>query len=158
MTISERIRSHPAPASMNRSPTGPVQSAQQKFSESFAFLVSHRGLSAEQELLDFLGPLRLAELYEGGEPSFSELIEISRVLRVPFSSFLVRSPGGFEDLEVAFAELLYHAAQASDDARAAAGREILDLAQRLAERAEAEAAGEASARSAASASRKDNQS
>lgn len=117
---------------MNRSSLGLVQSAQQRFSESFAFLVAYRGLAAEQELLEILGPLRLAELYEGGEPLFSELIEISRVLRVPFSSFLVTSPGGFEELEIAYAELLYYAAQLSAKERAGLQQELLDIAGRLA--------------------------
>lgn len=117
---------------MNRFSLGLVQSAQQRFSESFAFLVAHRGLAAEQELLEILGPLRLAELYEGGEPFFSELIEISRVLRVPFSSFLVTAPGGFEELEIAYAELLYYAAQLSGQKRAELQRELMDIARRLA--------------------------
>ncbi len=80
------------------------------FSEVLLTLSAYRGLEAERELEEFLGSTRYSELLNGEEPRFGEFLEIARILRVPLSTFQISSAGQFPELELAYAELLYHAA------------------------------------------------
>lgn len=80
------------------------------FSDVLEMLTAYRGLEAEEELVEFLGLKRFSELLHGEEPRFGEFLEIARILRVPLSTFQITSAGQFPELELAYAELLYHAA------------------------------------------------
>lgn len=98
------------------------------FAETLSLLVAHRGLEAERELIDILGRDRLLSIYGGQEPRFGEFLEISRVLQVPLSTFQIFEPKSFPELEIAFAEVLYHAAKLSGAERASLAEEISALA------------------------------
>ena len=104
------------------------QTPGEHFSELFKLLVSHRGLSAERELLDVLGELRLAALYDGDEPRFGEMREIVRILQVPWCVFEVVEQARFPDLEISIAEVLYCAKSLSATDRRALAEKISVLA------------------------------
>lgn len=91
------------------------------------FLVHYRGMAAEKGLLETLGEQRLAEIYDGDEPRFSELEEIATILTVPISAFQITSPGDFAELEIAFAEVLYAARSLSPSDREALATRIVKL-------------------------------
>lgn len=101
------------------------------FGASVQLIVSHRGLAAEQELIEFLGLARLMQLYDGAEPGFSEAVEIARILRVPVSTFTIIDPGSLTELDQAYAELLYAAAPLSREQRTALANHITALADDL---------------------------
>ncbi|WP_429912863.1 hypothetical protein [Glycocaulis sp.] len=101
------------------------------FGASVQLIASHRGLSAEQELIEFLGLARLMQIYDGVDPSFPEAVEIARILSVPITSFVPVDPGSIRELDIAYAELLYAAASLSSEQRAALAAHITDLAEDL---------------------------
>lgn len=103
--------------------------AGEAFADMLQTLVAHRGLAAEQELIEVLGFARLMQIYDGAEPVFGEFLEIARVLKVPLSAFQIADPGDFPDLETAFAELLYSAAAMTAGQRAALARKLRALAR-----------------------------
>ena len=100
----------------------------EQFSHTLRILVDHRGLATEGELVDLLGRDRLLALYKGAEPRLGEFIEIARILDVPLSTFQVVEPGAFPELEIAFAEILYHAAGMSPEDRSGLAEKISALA------------------------------
>ena len=87
------------------------------FAETFQVLVHFRGLSAERELICVLSEKRMAQLYDGDEPRFSEVLEIARILRVPLSSFQIFERGDFAELEIAFADIMYAACEMNSNER-----------------------------------------
>ena len=99
-----------------------------QFAKTLKFLVAHRGLAAERQLLKSLGRNRLMRLYEGEEATFGEFLEIARILRVPLSAFQIVTPGEFPELEIAFAELSYHALSLSEEERILLADEVKRLA------------------------------
>lgn len=101
------------------------------FGASVQLIASHRGLSAEQELIEFLGLARLMQIYDGVDPSFPEAVEIARILSVPITSFVPIDPGSIRELDIAYAELLYAAAPLSTGQRSALAAHLTDLAEEL---------------------------
>lgn len=101
------------------------------FGASVQLIVSHRGLSAEQELIEFLGLARLMQIYDGVDPSFPEAVEIARILSVPITSFVPVDPGSIRELDIAYAELLYAAAPLSPGQRSALAAHLTGLADEL---------------------------
>ncbi|AZU02803.1 hypothetical protein X907_0255 [Glycocaulis alkaliphilus] len=101
------------------------------FGASVQTIVSHRGLAAERELIEFLGLARLMQIYDGVDPSFPEAVEIARILSVPITSFVPIDPGSMRELDIAYAELLYAAAPLSPGQRAALAAHVTDLAEDL---------------------------
>lgn len=101
------------------------------FGASVQLIASHRGVSAERELIELLGLARLMQIYDGVDPSFPEAVEIARILSVPITSFVPVDPGSIRELEIAYAELLYAAASLSSEQRAALAAHITDLAEDL---------------------------
>ena len=80
-----------------------------RIAQMIKLVVHHRGAEAELELIQAFGELRIKEIYEGDEPRFSELEEIASILSVPVSTFQISNPGEYPELEIVWAELLYHA-------------------------------------------------
>lgn len=107
------------------------QFALPSFGASVQLIASHRGLAAEQELIEFLGLARLMQIYDGVEPGFSEAVEIARILRVPVSAFTVVDRGSVAELDTAFADLLHAAAGLPRERRADIARHITGLADDL---------------------------
>ena len=70
-----------------------------------------RGLEAERELIATLTHFRVAEILDGDEPKFGEVLEIARILRVPLSTFQIFNPGDFPELEIAYVSILYAASE-----------------------------------------------
>ena len=101
------------------------------FGASVQLIASHRGLSAEQELIEFLGLARLIQIYDGADPSFPEAVEIARILSVPITSFVPIDPGSIRELDIAYAELLYAAAPLTAGQRSALASHLTDLAGEL---------------------------
>ncbi|WP_439633919.1 hypothetical protein [Glycocaulis sp.] len=101
------------------------------FGASIQLIASHRGLAAEQELIEFLGLARLMQIYDGADPSFPEAVEIARILSVPITSFVPVDPGSIRELDIAYAELLYAAAPLSAGQRSALASHLTDLAGEL---------------------------
>lgn len=101
------------------------------FGANVQLIVSHRGLSAEGELIEFLGLARLMQIYDGADPSFPEAVEIARILSVPITSFVPIDPGSIRELDIAYAELLYAAAPLSAEQRAALAAHITGMAEDL---------------------------
>jgi hypothetical protein len=81
----------------------------QRIADVLKFLVHHRGIEAEHALISAFGQARLNGFYNGEEPFFSELEELASILCVPLSIFQIVSRGDFAELEIAWAEILYHA-------------------------------------------------
>jgi len=81
----------------------------QRIADVLKFLVHHRGIEAEHALVSAFGQARLKGFYNGEEPLFSELEELANILSVPLSIFQIVSPGDFAELDIAWAEILYHA-------------------------------------------------
>lgn len=98
----------------------------ERIAQLLKLVVHHRGPDAEQKLIEAIGEERLFEVYSGQEPRFSELEEISATLSIPISTFQSFNSGDFPQLEIVWAELLYHA-------RSLSHREIEELALRIAE-------------------------
>ena len=80
-----------------------------RIAQMIKLVVHHRGAEAELELIQSFGEARIKEIYGGDEPRFSELEEIASILSVPVSTFQISSPGEYPELEIVWAELLYHA-------------------------------------------------
>lgn len=99
----------------------------QRIASMLQLIVHHRGLGAEQMLLDAFGEKRLAQIYDGDEPRFSELEEIATILVVPISTFQINGPGDFAELEIAWAELLFHARNLSQAEREMLATAMVDL-------------------------------
>ena len=99
----------------------------ERIASMLQLLVHHRGLCAEQMLLDAFGEGRLAQIYDGDEPRFSELEEIATILAVPMSTFQITGPGDFAELEIAWAELLFHARNLTQPEREALATAMVDL-------------------------------
>ncbi|MEE2526798.1 hypothetical protein V0U79_10485 [Hyphobacterium sp. HN65] len=81
----------------------------ERIASMIKLVVHHRGPEAELALIHAFGEARIKEIYGGDEPRFSELEEIASILAVPVSAFQVSAPGEFPELEIAWAEILYHA-------------------------------------------------
>lgn len=90
-----------------------------QFTEMLPKLVEHRGLSAEAELIDALTLDRLTALYDGAEPSFSEVNECANILRVPITVFQLKEPGTVRELEATYGEMLWHGARLPEQERTA---------------------------------------
>ncbi|WP_421786219.1 hypothetical protein [Hyphobacterium sp.] len=103
-----------------------LEPAGERIAQLLKLVVHHRGPDAEQKLMEAIGEERLFEIYSGQEPRFSELEEISATLSIPISTFQSFNSGDFPQLEIVWAELLYHA-------RSLSHREIEELALRIAD-------------------------
>lgn len=93
------------------------ESPGQAISECISFLVHFRGMKAEKELLEAFGELRIVEIYEGDEPRITELVKIAEILGFPLSTFIEQKSGVVPDLEIAWAQILYHIAGKPPDER-----------------------------------------
>lgn len=100
-----------------------------RFAETLQFLVNHRGLGAEQEIVEVIGLARLMQIYNGDEPKLGEFLEIARILRVPLSAFQISGPGEFPELEIAFAAILYRARVLDKDERHELADRLTELAK-----------------------------
>jgi hypothetical protein len=101
------------------------------FTYVFKRLVLHKGMEAEDELIESLGRDRLKALYDGAEPRLGDLVEVSRVLDVPLSAFQIHEKGGFSELEVAFAEVMLAASAMTVSERIRLIEEIARLPKRI---------------------------
>lgn len=104
------------------------ESPGERFGRMLGVIVHHQGKETEQQLIEVIGAARLSELYSGEEPRFGEVIEISRVLNVPLSTFQVVEPGSFPDLEIAFADVLHSAVGISNATRLRLAEKMSELA------------------------------
>lgn len=97
------------------------------FLEALLFLISHRGVSVERELVELLSTSRFTALLEGERPTFLEAVSIARILGVPVSIFQRASKSSASELEIAFAEILYESASMSKKEREALASKMLKL-------------------------------
>lgn len=99
----------------------------ESFSARLRALVAHRGLKAEIDLKTLFGEGRLKALYGGAEPTLSEIIDITQILSVPLTAFDVFDGSGWPELEMAYAEMVYHSAEMSDEERAIMANEVIKM-------------------------------
>lgn len=98
-----------------------------RIADVIRFLVHHRGIEGEHALICAFGQKRLVEIYSGDEPRFSELEEIASILSVPISVFQIVGPGDFAELEIAWAEISYHARGMNRREREKLASSLIDL-------------------------------
>lgn len=97
------------------------------FADALIFLVNHRGVLAENRMVEALSLPRFTQLLEGAGPTFQEVETIANILGVPISSFQITHHGPSPELEIAFAEILYESSRMSKQERTNLAQEILKL-------------------------------